>query len=104
MKFAGQWVSGGEDVVSGLDLDGAVAAGGPDEFLDGPADGLLDPAADGQGGEHDGQVGVDGLAPVVVDGPGLQVMLGHPERFFDPPQVVVGADHELGGDRGAVWL
>ena len=56
VKFAGQWVSGGEDVVSGLDLDGAVAAGDPDEFLNGPAGALLDRAADGQGGEHDGQV------------------------------------------------
>ena len=37
VEFAGQRVGGGEDVVSGLDLDGAVAAGGADEFLDGPA-------------------------------------------------------------------
>ena len=68
-------------MVSGLDLDSAIAAGGLDEFPDGPAGGLLDPAADGQGGEHDRQVRVDGFALVVVDRPGLQVVLGHPERF-----------------------
>ena len=82
VKFAGQWVSGGEGVVSGLDLDGAVAAGGLDEFLNGPAGGLLDPAADGQGGEHDGQVSVDGLAFAVAGRPGLQVVLGHAEAFL----------------------
>ena len=64
--------------------------------------GVLDPAADGQGGEHDGQVGFDGVAFAVVDGPGLQVALGHPERLLDLEQLVVGADHELRGDGGAV--
>jgi hypothetical protein len=38
----------------------------------------------------------------VVDGPGLQVALGHPERFLDSEEPSVGADHELRGDRGAV--
>jgi hypothetical protein len=42
-----------------LELDGAVAAGGTDEPLGRPAGGLLDPAEDGQGGEHDRQVRVD---------------------------------------------
>jgi hypothetical protein len=28
---SGQWVGGGDDVVSGLDLDGAVGAGSADE-------------------------------------------------------------------------
>jgi hypothetical protein len=51
---------------------------------------------------HDGQVRVDGLALVVVDRAGLQVVLGHPERFLDLEELVVGADDELGGDRGAV--
>jgi hypothetical protein len=32
-------VFGGEDVVSGADLDGSVAAGGADEFVDGPLPG-----------------------------------------------------------------
>ena len=63
---------------------------------------VLDPAADGEGGEHDGQVGLDGVALAVVDGPGLQVALGHAEAFLDPHRAVVGADDELGGDRGAV--
>ena len=50
----------------GLDLDCAVAAAGSDEFLDAPAGLVLNPVGDGQGGEHHGQVGVDGLTPVVV--------------------------------------
>ena len=86
-------------VTSGLDLDGAVAAGGLDEFPDGPAGLCLDPAADGKGGEHDGEVGFDGVALAVVDRPGLQVVLGHPEALLDLEELVVGADHELCGDR-----
>jgi hypothetical protein len=58
----GQGVGGGDDVVSGLDLDGAVAACGANEFPDGPAGPVLDPPADGQGGGDDGQVGFDGVA------------------------------------------
>src|SRR5215471_13592571 len=61
------------------DLDGAAAACGADELADRPARLGFDPAADGEGGERDGQVGFDGVALVVVDGPGLQVVLGHPE-------------------------
>jgi hypothetical protein len=34
MEVAGQVVGGGDAVVSGLDFDGAAAAGGADEFLD----------------------------------------------------------------------
>ena len=78
-EVVGQGVGGGDDVVSGLDLDGAVAAGGFHELADGPAGLLLDPLGDGEGGEDDGQVGFDGVARAVVDGPGLQVVLGHPE-------------------------
>jgi hypothetical protein len=44
------------------------------------------------------QVGFDGVALVVVDGPGLQVVLGHPEGFLDLEQPVAGADHELWRD------
>jgi hypothetical protein len=33
-EIVGQRVGGGEGVVTGLDLDGAVVAGGPDELLD----------------------------------------------------------------------
>jgi hypothetical protein len=96
-------VLGGDGVLAGADLDRAVAAGGADEFLDGPAGAGLDEAGDGEGGEHDGQVGVDGLALAVVDGPGPQVVLGHPEAFLDSPQLVAGADHEVRGDRFPIW-
>jgi hypothetical protein len=51
VDVSGQRVGGGDLLVSGLDLDGAVAAGGADEFPDGPGAPVLDPAADGQGGE-----------------------------------------------------
>jgi hypothetical protein len=89
-------------VGAGLDFDGAVAAGVADEFLDRPAGTVFDPAADGQGGERDGQVGFDGVALVVVDRPGLQVVFGHAKRLLDLEQPVVGVDHELGRHRGAV--
>src|SRR5262250_800223 len=95
-------VGGGDGLLAGLDLDLAVAAGGLDELPDRPAGSRLDPAADGEGGEHDVQVGVDGVALAVVDGPGLQVRLRHSEAFLDVPQLVAGADHVVGGDRLAV--
>src|SRR5271166_4607512 len=69
-----EWVFGGEGVVAGADLDGAVAAGGSDEFLDGPAGAVLDEPGDGEGGE-DGQVGLGGVALAVVDRPGPQIVL-----------------------------
>ena len=52
---------------TGLDLDGAVAAQGPDDLPDGPSGGVLDPPGDGEGGEDDGEVGFDAVAFVVVD-------------------------------------
>ena len=66
----GQGVFGGQGVAAGVDLDGAVAAEGADEFLDRPAGPGLDAVGDRQRGEHDGEVGVDGFAFVVVDRPG----------------------------------
>ena len=75
-------VGGGDGVVAGLDLDRAIAAGCADELPYRPAGGVLHAAADGQGGEHDGQVGLDRLAFVVVDRPGLKIVFGHAERFF----------------------
>ena len=57
----------------------------------------LDPVADGQRGEHDGQVGFDRVAGAVVDRAGLQVVLGHAERLLDAPQLVVSVDDELRG-------
>src|SRR5689334_17634400 len=97
-----EWVLGGEDLQSGADLDGPVAPGGAYEPADRPTGALLHVAADGERGEHDAQVGFDGLAFVVVDRPGGQVVLGHAERGLDLEEPVVGVDHELRGDRGAV--
>src|SRR5215211_9142682 len=62
--------SGVEDVVAGLDGDAAVAAQGLHEFPDRPAGLAFEPVADGEGGNHDGEVGLDGVAFVVVDRPG----------------------------------
>jgi hypothetical protein len=77
-----------------LDLDGAVAAGGADELADRPACPVFGPAADGQGGEHDREVGFDAVPLVVVERPGLQVVLEPPEGLLDLEQPVVGADRE----------
>ena len=101
-EVVGEGVGGGDGLPSGLDLDGAVAAGGLDEFPDRPAGLCFDPAADGEGGEHDRQVGLDGVALAVVDRPGLQVGLRHAEALLDLEEPVVGADHEVRGDRRAV--
>lgn len=68
VEVFGEGVGGGEGVVTGLDRDGAVAAGGRDELLDGSAGRVLDSPTDGEGGEHDGQVRLDRLSGVVVDG------------------------------------
>src|SRR5215204_600584 len=62
--------AGVEDVVAGLDGDAAVAAQGLHEFLDRPAGLAFEPVADGEGGHHDCEVGLDGVALVVVDRPG----------------------------------
>lgn len=53
----------------------AVAACGLDELADRPAGALLDEAADGQGGKHDGQVRFNRVACAVVDRPGLKIVL-----------------------------
>jgi hypothetical protein len=58
-----------------MDLYRAVAAGDLDEFPDRPAGSRLDQPADGEGGEDDREVGLDGIALAVVDRPGLQVRL-----------------------------
>jgi hypothetical protein len=72
-EVVGEGVGGGDGLPSGLGLDGAVSAGCLDEFSDRPACLCLDPAADGEGCEDDGEVGFDGVALAVVDRPGLQV-------------------------------
>ena len=85
-----------------FDLDGAVAAGGSDEFLDAPTGLVLDVVADCHRGDHDAQVRFDRFAQVVVDRSGLQVVFGHPEALLDAPQLVVGVDDELRGLAGQV--
>jgi hypothetical protein len=51
-----------------LILNGVVAAGGADEFLDAPTGLVLNPVRDGQRGDHDRQVGLYRVAGAVVDG------------------------------------
>jgi hypothetical protein len=82
-EVVGNRVGSGDGLASGLDLYGAVAAGGLDEFPDGSAGSRFDPAADGEGCEDDGEVGLDGVALAVVDRPGLQVGLCHAEQLLD---------------------
>jgi len=60
---------------AGLDPNGAVAAGGADELADRPAGLDLDPAADRDGGEHDGQVGFDRVASAVAAGRACRLLL-----------------------------
>ena len=64
-------------------------------FLKADAGRGLQVAGDGQGGEHEGQVGLDRVAVVVEHRPCPQVVLGHPEGAFDLVEVVVGVDHAL---------
>jgi hypothetical protein len=56
-------------VLAGAELDGAVAAGGADEALGGPAGAVLDEPGDGERREHDGQAGAGALARVVAADP-----------------------------------
>ena len=73
-----------------------------DDVGDGQAAAFLDAVRDRRCGEHDGQVGFDGLAGAVEYGPGCKVGLGHAERAFDLPQVVVAGDHFASGHGGGV--
>ena len=101
--FGGQGVSGGEVVA--VDVDGDVLEGveGADDAFDADPGGLLEVTGDGQGGHDHGQVRLNGVMGVVEDGAGSQVVLAHPERGFDVPQLVVGGDdltsvHQVRGD------
>ena len=47
-------------------------------------------AGDGQGGKHDGQMGLDAVLEAVEDRSRGQVGLGHPEGALDLVEVVVG--------------
>lgn len=53
-------------------------------------------AAEGECGEHDGQVGFDGITGAGKHGPGGEVGFRHPEGLLNTPQVVVAGD-DLGG-------
>lgn len=66
-------------MVSGLDGDGAVASEGVDEVSDADSGACFEPAGDGQGCEDDGEVGVDGVSFVVVDGAGCEITFRHAE-------------------------
>jgi len=72
-EIVGERVGGGDELWAGLDLDRTVAAGRLDELPDRPSGCRLDPAGDGERGEDDRQVGLDGVALVVVNGAGLEV-------------------------------
>jgi len=79
---------GGEELVAGADLNGAVAAGGADEALDRPAGPAFDVVGDREGGEHDRQMGIDRVALVVVDRPRAQVVLRSPRPAAPTPRPV----------------
>src|SRR5688572_16838217 len=64
---------------------------------------------DREGGEHDGQVGLDAVADPVEHRPCGQVGLGHPEGPLDLVELVVGSHdvrtvHGVGVDVGDVAL
>jgi hypothetical protein len=77
--------------LSGLDLDGAVAAGGLDEFADGPAGPVPGPSADRRGGEDDGRVGFGRVAQVVVDGPGRSAQVGPAQEVLQGGAVTLAS-------------
>ena len=94
-----------------VEVDGDVLKGleGADDAFDADPGGLLKIAGDGQGGHDHGQVRLDGIAGVVEDRPGSQVVLAHPEGLLDVPQLVVGGDdltgaHQAGRNVGDVAL
>ena len=64
-----------------VEVDGDVLEGleGADDAFDADPCGLLEVPGDGQGGHDHGQVRLDGIAGVVEDGAGSQVVLAHPE-------------------------
>src|SRR5699024_1070786 len=58
-------------------------------------------SGDGQGGGYYCQVGLDRSMRMMEDRSRRQVVLTHPERLLHLPQLVIGADDELGrGDLG----
>ena len=81
-----------------VEVDGDVLEGleGADDAFDADPCGVLEVPGDGQGGHDHGQVRLDGIAGVVEDGAGSQVVLTHPERLLDVPQLVIRGDHLTG--------
>ncbi|GHG45529.1 hypothetical protein GCM10012320_11450 [Sinomonas cellulolyticus] len=63
---------GSDGLGADADVHGAEGPQGADELLDRDAGGVLKMAGDRGGGEHDGEVGLDGLALVVKDRPGFR--------------------------------
>ncbi len=118
------WVFGLEGVEDGLDLgvqcgwecgyhavdvDGCRAQGleGAQKASQRQSGSGLDFAAEGQCGEHDGQVGFDSITGAGEYGPGREVGFRHPEGLLDAPEVVVaggylGRGHERGFDVGDI--
>ena len=80
----------GSDLMT-VEVDGDVLEGleGTDDALNADPGGLLEVPGDGQGGHDHGQVRLDGIAGVVEHRPGSQVVLTHPERGLDVPQLVI---------------
>ena len=70
----------GSDVMA-VEVDGDVLEGleGTDDALDADPCGVLEVPGDGQGSHDHGQVRLDGIAGVVEDGAGSQVVLAHPK-------------------------
>ena len=94
-----------------VEVDGDVLEGleGTDDAFDADPGGLLEVPGDGQGGHDHGQVRLDGVMGVVEDGAGSQVVLTHPERGLDVPQLVIRGDdltgaHQACGDVGDIPL
>ena len=81
-----------------VEVDGDVLEGfeGADDAFDADPGGVLEIAGYGQGGHDHGQMSLDGIALVVEDGAGPQVVLTHPKGLLDVPQFVLGGD-DLGG-------
>ena len=100
----------GSDLMT-VEVDGDVLEGleGTDDAFDADPSGLLEVPGDGQGGHDHGQVRLDGIAGVVEDGAGSQVVLAHPEGLLDVPQLVIRGDdltgiHQMRGDVGDIPL
>ena len=73
-------VGGGEVVAVEVDGDLLEGLEGADDAFDADPGGVLEVSGDGQGGHDHGQVRLDGIAGVVEDRAGSQVVLAHRRR------------------------